>query len=194
MARMIKNNKGELGRAEKELERLRKKVAKLRRSQAAEEVADYAFKDFKGKPVSLSSLFGAKKELILVHNMGSDCRYCTLWADGFTGLTRHLQNRAAFAVESADSPAHQAQFYKSRGWNFRMVSSQGTAFKSEMGFAGKDGDPYPGVSVFVKKNGKIFRSSKDGFGPGDDYCSAWHFFDLLPGGAGDWEPQYKYGN
>ncbi len=29
-------------------------------------------------------------------------------------------------------------------------------------------------------------------GAGDAFCSVWHFFDMLPGGAGDWAPQFKY--
>jgi predicted dithiol-disulfide oxidoreductase (DUF899 family) len=165
---------------------------KAKKFKKPEPVQDYVFQDQAGKKVSLSSLFGKKDELILVHNMGSHCRYCTLWADGFTGLVPHLENRAAFAVESADSPAHQKKFYRSRKWNFRMVSSAGTDFKKAMGFADKSGGPWPGVSIFVKKAGKISRVAKDGFGPGDDYCAAWHFFGLLPGGAKGWEPQYKY--
>jgi len=29
-------------------------------------------------------------------------------------------------------------------------------------------------------------------GPGDDFCSVWHLFNLLPEGPDGWEPQYKY--
>ena len=192
MAKFHVGQDAALKKAEKDLEQARKKVIKLRRSQPRQLVGEYVFKDHAGKPVSLSRLFNGKKELILVHNMGTHCRYCTLWADGFTGLVKHLENRAAFAVESADSPTQQKRFYKSRGWNFRMLSSAGTNFKRDMGFADADGNPSAGVSVFEKKNGKIYRSSQDGFGPGDDYCAAWHFFDLLPGGNKGWEPQYRY--
>jgi len=31
------------------------------------------------------------------------------------------------------------------------------------------------------------------FNPGDDFCALWHIFDLLPGGAGDWQAKYRYG-
>lgn len=182
----------DLKKAERELEKARKKVIKLRRARPRQLVQDYVFKDHAGRPVRLTQLFGDKKELILVHNMGTHCRYCTLWADGFMGLVKHLENRAGFAVESADAPAKQKVFYASRGWNFKMLSSAGTDFKREMGFADSQGNPEPGVSVFEKKNGKIYRTAWDGFGPGDDYCTAWHFFDLLPGGAKNWEPQYRY--
>src|SRR5882724_10529079 len=104
---MLRSRAKDLVKAEKGLAAARTKVAKLRRKQPQELVQDYVFKDQAGKPVRLAQLFGAKKELILVHNMGTHCRYCTLWADGFTGLVKHLENRAAFAVESADTPARQ---------------------------------------------------------------------------------------
>jgi hypothetical protein len=28
--------------------------------------------------------------------------------------------------------------------------------------------------------------------PGDDFATIWHFFDLIPEGAGGWSPKYKY--
>jgi hypothetical protein len=37
------------------------------------------------------------------------------------------------------------------------------------------------------------RVSDTGFSPGDDFCALWHLFDLLPGGAGDWQAKYRYG-
>jgi hypothetical protein len=30
------------------------------------------------------------------------------------------------------------------------------------------------------------------FGPGDDFCAVWHFFDLLPEGVDGWEPRFAY--
>ena len=43
----------------------------------------------------------------------------------------------------------------------------------------------PGVSVFRREAGTIVRVSDTGFSPGDDFCTLWHFFDLLPGGVGE---------
>ncbi len=37
-------------------------------------------------------MFGDKKQLLLIHNMGQGCRYCTLWADGFNGFLKHLES------------------------------------------------------------------------------------------------------
>ncbi len=156
-------------------------------------VGEYYLLDPKGKKIKFSSLFGKKEDLILVHNMGKACTYCTMWADGFNGVVPHLENRAAFAVVSPDPPKVQKKFYNSRNWKFRMFSSKGSSFAKDMGFESPKGDPQPGVSVFYKnKSGKIIRVAKDYFGPGDPYCTVWHLFDLLPGGPKGWHPQYKY--
>ncbi len=62
--------------------------AKIRETQAAaepEEVRDYEFATT-GKTVLLSELFADKDDLFVIHNMGSKCPYCTLWADGYNGI------------------------------------------------------------------------------------------------------------
>ncbi|MBI1777726.1 MAG: DUF899 family protein [Proteobacteria bacterium] len=174
----------------KELAGLRKKMQKLQRSAEAEPVEDYEFATVKG-PVRLSRLFGKKEHLFVIHNMGASCRYCTLWADGFNGLYPHLADRAAFVVASPDAPKKQLRFKTARGWRFPMVSHSETSFAADMGYKSKEWW-MPGVSVFTKRGKKIYRVSDTGFGPGDDFCALWHFFDLLPKGAGDWQPQYKY--
>jgi hypothetical protein len=56
-----------------------------------------------------------------------------------------------------------------------------------------DGGRLTGVSVFRKEVNRILRVSDAGFDRGDDFCALWHLFDLLPGGAGDWQPRYRYG-
>ncbi len=158
-----------------------------------EEVEDYTLTGSNGSKVRLSDLFEKKDNLILVHNMGRSCPYCTMWADGFNGVLDHMEDRAAFAVCSPDASSAQRKFASGRGWKFKMVSSKGSSFSKDMGFENKDGGAEPGVSVFHKNtDGRIFRVSKDEFGPGDEYCIVWHFFDLLPGGSKGWEPRFRY--
>ena len=152
---------------------------------------DYEFLDFNNKKIKLSALFGNKKDLILIHNMGTTCPYCTMWADGFTGVTKHLEDRAGFVVVSNDKPQMQKKFHASRGWNFKMVSASQNSFTKDMKM-GTPQKPMPGVSTFFKKDGKIFRVGKDTFGPGDKYCVAWHFLDLLKNGKDGWEPKFHY--
>ena len=72
-----------------------------------------------------------------------------------------------------------------------MVSYRDTGFARDMGYRSDDGW-LPGVSVFRKRGQKIYRVSDTSFQPGDDFCAIWHFFELLPEGASDWQPQYKY--
>ena len=168
------------------------KLGKLRSKLKPELVEDYLLQDLAGKSIRLSSLFGKKNELILIHNMGSSCPFCTMWADGFNGLIPHLEDRAAFVVESADAPKTVTAFKKKRSWKFDMVSSDGTSFRKDMGYADKDGDPMPGVSAFIKKNGKIYRFSDSWFGPGDNFCVTWDLFALLPGGYSNWDAKFKY--
>lgn len=170
---------------------LREEIRKLQAAVEPHEVEDYVLETESGA-VSLSTLFGDKDELIVIHNMGRSCRYCTLWADGFNGVYEHLADRAAFVVTSPDPPAVQRGFAAGRGWRFPMASHDGTRFATDMGYGSEAEGWAPGVSVFRRRDGHIVRVSDTALGPGDDFCSVWHFLDLLPGGAGDWEPRYRY--
>ena len=178
---------------EYQLQDIKQKLAELRRQRPREEIRDYQLLDSEGREAPLSSLFGDQSRLILVHNMGRHCAYCTMWADGFTGLLPHLESRAAFAVTSPDLPEAQKEFVQSRGWNFPVYSTQGTSFVADMGFDDEKEGLMPGVSVFTKEtDGKMYRVSRAEFGPGDNFCAVWHFFDLLPEGIDGWEPKLSY--
>ena len=160
--------------------------------QARGDVADYTFATQVG-PVSLSALFGARRDLFVIHNMGTGCNSCTMWADGFNGLYPHIADRASFVVSSPDTPERQAAFAASRGWKFPLVSTQGTSFAADMGFTNATGRPLPGVSAFQLQGGAIMRVSASGFNETDEFCPVWRLFDLLPEGAGDWRPKPAYG-
>jgi len=182
----------------KKLESYRRQIAglreKMRTLQAAvepEPVQDYEFATPDGT-VRLSKLFARKDDLIVIHNMGSSCPYCTLWADGFNGLYPHIADRAAFVVATPDSPEVQKSFAQGRGWRFPMVSHHGTSFAADMGYRSAEGGWLPGISVFQRKAGRIVRVSDTGMHPHDDYCALWHMLDLLPEGAGDWQPRFSY--
>lgn len=183
----------EIDQLEYKIQELKSNVAELRRKRPKQEVADYIFADMDGQPVALSSLFGDKSDLILIHNMGTGCSYCTMWADGFKGLMPHLLSRAAFAVTSPDPPEVQKQFAQSRDWRFPLYSIIETSFAEDMAFLDDKGEMVPGFSIFEKQSdGTILRRARGEFGPGDDYCSVWHLFALLPEGADDWEPKLSY--
>jgi predicted dithiol-disulfide oxidoreductase (DUF899 family) len=166
----------------------------MREAQASiepEAVADYEFASVEGKR-RLSALFGEKDDLFVIHNMGTSCPNCTMWADGFNGVYPHLANRAAFVVASPDSPATQQRFAAGRNWRFPMISHQATSFAADMGYRAENGF-LPGVSVFKRAGDAVLRVADTGFRPGDDFCAVWHLFDLLPAGAAGWRAKFSYG-
>lgn len=180
-----------LTRLEDGLVRQNEKLAALKRRLPPLEVKDYLLHGPAGR-VHLSELFRGKKDLIVIHNMGRSCRYCTMWADGFNGLRQHLADRAGFAVVSPDAVRTQQKFAKSRGWGFPMYSGKGSTFIKDMGFLPKPNEPWPGVSTFRRKGRKIYRIASAGFGPFDQFCATWPLFALLDGGVGDWAPKFRY--
>jgi predicted dithiol-disulfide oxidoreductase (DUF899 family) len=181
----------EIERLEEELVEQYTRLAELKRRMPREPVKDYELLGWSG-PVKLAALFGEKSDLIVIHNMGKGCRYCTLWADGFNGVAQHLSNRAGFVVCSPDSTEIQKEFAASRGWRFPMVSGKDSTFTRDMGFR-TERSWMPGVSTFHREpDGRIVRVARAGFGPFDPFCSAWHLIGLTAGGVNEWEPQYEY--
>lgn len=171
----------------------RRRLAEARRARPPEPFEDHVLVGPEGRPLRLSEMFDGKDDLLVVHNMGSGCPYCTLWADGFNGLLPHLEDRAAFVVVTPDAPERQRMFAGARAWRFRMASDADRAFSRAAGFAEADGSALPGVSAFHRRaDGRVFRVGRSAFGPGDPYCGLWHLFDLLQGGPGDWEPKFRY--
>jgi hypothetical protein len=76
-----------LGHYRQQIADLRGKMRELQQSVEPVEVSDYEFSTIEGQ-VRLSELFADKEYLLVIHNMGAGCRYCTLWADGFNGSSR----------------------------------------------------------------------------------------------------------
>jgi predicted dithiol-disulfide oxidoreductase (DUF899 family) len=178
---------------EKEMTEVREKLVKAHQEREPETIKEFNFQGVNGSK-TLSQLFGDKDELILIHFMGKSCSYCTLWADGYNGYTEHFQSRAAFAVTTPDDIETASAFAEERGWRFPVYSTNGNDFQKAMGFYGEKDEhpgPWPGVSIFIKDGDQVKRKTQAMFGPGDLFCGAWHFFDLLPNGPDGWQPGCK---
>lgn len=187
------NNKIEA--LQQEIKQKQQELVALRKQLPLEEIKNYEFKNIDGHTIDLLSLFQESNELLIIHNMGKSCRYCTMWADGLRGYSQIMNDRMPWVLTSPDSYPVLKEFAESRNWNFNCLSFKGTTFASDLGFEYmKEGRTIyqPGVSALIKKEHKIFRAGKDNFGPGDFYNPVWHFFDLFPEGAKDWQPKYKY--
>lgn len=186
----------EIDALQNEVDAAKQRLVEARKRRPKEPIEDYVFKEFDNREVHLSELFGDKNDLILVHNMGTGCVHCTMWADGFIGLVPHLEDRAAFVVCSPDKPEVQKRFAQKRNWTFHMVSAHESSFIRDMGFwqdSGPYPGPWPGVSTFHREaDGRIYRIAKTHFSPNDDFCALWPFFDMLEEGTNGWEPKYSY--
>lgn len=168
-------------------QRLRDAIA----SFEPEPVEDWELHGLNGCVVKLSRLFGCKSELLVVHNMGRGCNYCSLWGDAMKGIAPHLMQRCGFVLCSNDPPEVIRAFRETRGWDFPCVSGHETGFAQAMGYADAAGNPHPGVSAFhMSSDGSIVRTGHMPFGPGDDFCAVWPLLDLIKDGKGEWEPSH----
>ena len=173
---------------EKQILELKGELAKARQEAEPEPVEDYEFSTVDG-PRKLSEMFGGMDDLLLVHNMGKSCNYCSLWADGLDGYFPHIAGRAAMVLVSPDAPEVQREFAEQRGWRFPTATDSDGSFTKAMGMLNETDGYWPGVSSFHKADdGSITRRNTAFFGPGDDFCPVWPLFELLEGGQRDWEP------
>ena len=66
----------------------------------------------------------------------------------------------------------------------------GGPFKDLMeGGEGRIDLPIPSFLIEHPKGRALYDT---GMHPHDDYCALWHMLDLLPEGAGDWQPRFGY--
>ncbi len=169
---------------------LKLELSELRKESSPETVENFTFQTPQGA-TKLSNLFGNKSELIIVHNMGESCDYCTMWADGFQGYTKYLNSRANVVIVNGDSLESQSTRSNERGWTTPVVQDADKEFTKTMGFL--DGEDWgPGVSAFKKQeDGTIVRTGHSQLGPLDDFNPVWHFWDLLDGNKTEWHPDSK---
>lgn len=180
----------EITEIEKQLYELTTKLNELRKVNTENEVPDYNFATLDGE-VSLIDLFGDKDQLLVIHNMGQGCRYCTLWADGFNGFLPHLESAMSVVLVSKDSPELQRRFANSRGWRFRLASHGGGQYiQDQTVMAGEQN--VPGAVVYERDGTRITRKNATVFGPGDLFCSIWNLLAMAGLSVTDWTPQYNY--
>lgn len=180
----------EIAALEAQVFELTAKLNELRQAEPGELVDNYTFATQSGE-TSLLEMFGDHDTLLVIHNMGQGCRFCTLWADGFNGFLPHLESTMAVVLVSKDAPELQRQFANNRAWRFRLASHGGGAYiKEQTVQAGAEN--MPGAVVYVREGDIIKRKNACVFGPGDLYCSAWNLLALAGLSEAQWTPQYAY--
>ncbi|MDX8537831.1 MULTISPECIES: thioredoxin family protein [Mesorhizobium] len=198
---------------EKELTRLRDKIAAERRELPWLKIRkDYVFESEQG-PKRLAGLFGENSQLIVYHFMlapGSNhrCEGCSFLADHIDGANLHLQHHDVSLVVVARAPLAELSPYKQRmGWRFDWVSSYASDFNFDMQVSFTDkqiaaGDTtynferrartskdLPGVSVFYRDGaGDIFLTFTSRARGGDPLIGAYHYLDMTPKGRNETGP------
>lgn len=176
----------EIKKLEEEYMALAMKLSEARKNAAPVPLEGDFFFNSEAGPVSMLDLFGDGDELILIHNMGKGCDYCTLWGDTLASLYQHLIQRAPVVMLSPDPIEIQNKIKEERGWPWPMYNEPGT-FSTQVGYM-DGGDMYPGCTAVSKDGDKLFVTGQTAFGPGDQICGVWHILDLLKDGPKGWEP------
>lgn len=176
---------------ERQIMELTQQLHALRAASPATEVPDYPLETLQG-PTTLRAMFGTQDRLLVIHNMGQACRYCTLWADGINGLLPHLESVMAVVLVSPDPPDAQRRFANSRGWQFRIASHGGGDYIREQTVM-EGVENMPGATVYERRGDTIVRRSATPFGPGDQYCVVYPLLGLAGLGAEPgFTPQFRY--
>ena len=191
---------------EKEFNRTRDEVTRLRRELPWEKVEkQYQFDGPNGRE-TLADLFKACRQLIVYHFMfapgaSEGCPHCSFWAESFDALAAHLEHRDTTFVAISRAPLATLEAFKRRmGWKFKWVSSDDGDFNYDLGVsfrpdeqksgaavynyrAGKQGADREGASVFYKaEDGAIYHTYST-YARGIDLLSLdYNYLDLTPKG------------
>jgi predicted dithiol-disulfide oxidoreductase (DUF899 family) len=194
---------------ERELRDQLEEVAAQRRAlPAGTPLGEYAFdegpRDLRGdEPVTRTTLrdaFGDKEALVVYHLMfepgaAAACPMCSMWVDGFHGVSHHLGQHVAVAVVAKATLPELRAWGRQRGWDgLRLLSSHDSDFNAHVNFENPDGSQNPGVSVFAR-DGDVVRhtysaqaslSSEEPERGIDPLSPVWQVLDLLPEGRPNW--------
>jgi predicted dithiol-disulfide oxidoreductase (DUF899 family) len=207
----------ELRLAEIQLMEHRERVAAMRRDlPPGALVTDYEFLEGPAdlnagdepiRTTRLSQLFtAADRPLVIYHLMygkkqTKPCPMCTLWTDGYSGITQHLTRNIDFAIVAAAEPKALRDYARTRSWGrLRLLSAGTSTFKYDLGSEGTDGAQDSCISVFTKDAGGVRHqySAHPRMGPAvqqrgiDLLTPLWNLLDLTPQGRGDWYPSVAY--
>lgn len=195
---------------EKELTRLRDKLAAERRALPWLKIRkDYVFETERG-PEHLADLFKGRSQLIVYHFMftpGADyrCEGCSFLADHIDGAGQHLKRNDVSLVVVARAPLAEFLPYRQRmGWKFDWVSSYASDFNFDMQVSFTDRQiaegetvynfekkpltsrDLPGASVFFKdEQGNIFLTFTTRARGGEPLITTYDYLDMVPKGRNE---------
>lgn len=193
-----------------ELRRHIERVAELRRALPPGGLAaDYEFRDENGKTVGWDALFGPHDTLVTYFWMYGPqrerpCPMCTAFLGALDVPSRDIQQRVAVAVIGRSPVERQLAVARERGWkHLKFFATVGDRFARDYRGLAPNGDEWPALDVWVKRDGRVLHFWGSELGgtadPGQDPRGApdptplWNILDLTPGGRGtDWYPKLDY--
>lgn len=202
----------DLLKAEKELTRLRDKVARERLALPWARIdKQYVFDTLEG-PRTLPELFDGRSQLLMQHFMFAPgweqgCPSCSFMADHIDGMNLHLKHHDVTLLAVSLAPLADIEAYRKRmGWQFRWVSSFGSDFNRDFrvtftpeevasghidynfGEWTETGEEWPGVSAFyMNEAGEAFRTYST-YGRGAEVMmGAYNMLDIAPKGRNEAE-------
>lgn len=114
------------------------KMIRQRPTHLPRTVEDHRLRDKDCKEVRLSSPFGKRECLVVLHNMGKTCPHCALCGDEFHGMLHHLEEDAGFYVVGPDDPKTRKAYVKERVGKPSSTRPEGPPSK-RFGFRGYGG-------------------------------------------------------
>ena len=193
-----------------ELRRHIERVAAQRRALPPGGVAaDYEFRDQNGKTVGWDALFGSHDTLVTYFWMYGPqrerpCPMCTAFLGAMDTPSRDIQQRVAMAVIGRSPVERQLAVARERGWkHLKFFATVGDRFARDYRGLAPNGDEWPALDVWVKRDGRVLHFWGSELGgaadPGQDPRGApdptplWNILDLTPGGRGtNWYPKLDY--
>src|SRR6476620_9877806 len=192
---------------EKQLTRLRDKLAAERRALPWVKIdKEYVFDGPEGK-VTLADLFAGRSQLVIYHFIfGPDwqegCPSCSFVSDHMDGALPHLAARDVTVTMVSRAPLAKIEAFKKRmGWRFKWVSSHGSDFNTDFHVSfskdemAQDKVNYnytmqefpsaeaPGLSVFYKDAVGAIYHTYSTYGRGvDPLVGTYTILDLVPKG------------
>ena len=157
----------------------------------------YTFETGSG-PVSLLDLFEGRPQLLLYHFMfapgvhgwpGAGCPGCSMFLDNIGQFTPvHLRARGISLAVVSRAPLTNIEAYQKRmAWPHRWVSSANNSFNVDFGMTTAEGEQH-GLSVFLLKEGEIFRTYFTSARGTEALGNVWGFLDATPYGRQEnWE-------
>jgi len=201
---------------EKELTRLRDRLAAERRALPWVRVEkNYVFDTPDGRR-TLADLFDGRRQLLVQHFMFAPgweqgCPSCSFMADHSDGMVAHLAHRDVTLVAvSRATLAEIEQFRRRMGWHFAWASSYGGDFNYDFGVSFTPEqvaqgrihynygswphayDEWPGISAFYRNGANEVFHTYSTYGRGVEVMmGAYNMLDLMPKGRDERNVEYK---